>query len=290
MQLIKIDREVYSLTAPYINGAKANRIGRSLEKNPHRRGSAEAQQWADGHRNESRLVHVVAGVDLITQGPISNNVIAVAEPASVSTKPHSTYLRYMTALMKCTGLLETVERYLQSGSRLTPASLASHLRDTGRSVGVSFANLILRRLELETNMAGVELSDAELQRALDMTANAKLLVLAIAKIQAEYYDRRVQPRAIAAATKKSIGWPAQMARTMSRDGLGFALAIHPGRQSITLSPKGWTTSRLLLGLRQGHSPSQRAVHCDGLTPIDRVPEEVVDATDLLATASPYCVR
>jgi hypothetical protein len=197
-----------------------------------------------GFKNETNLLHVVDGLDLISSEGVQSRTF-IAGPSLRQSAPKKAALHYALALMNVSGMKVEAIKFMNKPGVPYPGELAAHLRTRGHSLSHEFAGLIIRRVVVEREMAGASLSEAEYAKVRSLTGLQKEFLVALGNIQDAYYSLKPSLKATAAILSKHRISPREFVRQMGRDGLTFLL--DHGQYHCRPSAKGWRTIAMLRG-------------------------------------------
>jgi hypothetical protein len=126
---------------------------------------------------------------------------------------------------------------------VTAAQLRKVLATRGHHLSIDFAELILRRADLDRSMTEASLMASELRVIEKLTPIRRNLLRALADLQDRYFDTMVPNGILAKRLRQAPTYATGAARSIKRDGLGFLFRFVGTRCSLT--PKGWAAVRAL---------------------------------------------
>jgi hypothetical protein len=242
MNRLFVDDISYLITPSYKEGAIARRIDSASCFNPYPLSDARHAQWNNGFKNETNLVHVIDGFDLISSEREQSRTF-IAGPSLRQSAPKKAGLHYALALMNVSGMKVEAVTFMSKPGVPYPGELAAHLRSKGHSLSHEFADLIIRRVVLEREMVGVSISEKELTKIRSLTNLQQEFLLVLGDIQDAYYSLKPSLKATTAILSKHGISPREFLRQMGRDGLSFLL--DHSQYHCRPSAKGWRAIAML---------------------------------------------
>lgn len=257
MNRIIVDGVPYLLTDAYLAGALANRFGAEQSQNPYTMSDRGHDQWKQGYIHEAELLHICEDEDVVQYSHTGSRSFFTARPAIPSKTPKRDALAYAHARMKASGMLHDTRAIVSHEGLPTPGALVERLRQRGHALTIPFANLVIRRLQLESEMAEAKFSQRELRAVETMTPLQRSFLFAVAKLQDAYYDRYLPIQMIARHFGKKEPWAYSMTRMFARDGLKFL--VQGSAAVCRPTAKGWIAIELLRSLEvrlEGDAPTR----------------------------------
>ncbi|WP_374314120.1 hypothetical protein [Dongia sp.] len=241
MTTLFVDGRGFLVGEEYREGALAQRSGQARQVNPHAMSDRRHDHWNHGFDHEQSMLHVLDGVDLITDRKSYSRVFSTT--AISINKTSRAHLKYSLDLMRASGMLEESRNIFATRGPLSPGDLMLALRANGHSLSRMFAETIIERLRVEREMRGAALTNKETDIVGKLSASTKHFLIGLGMLQDRYFDKTPTAELISAFFNKPMRWPVSVARVMKREKQDFLIEI--GHNRIKLSPKGWAAIELL---------------------------------------------
>jgi hypothetical protein len=201
------------------------------------------KQWHAGFENETKLLHVVDGIDVINADQQGSRIFTPSYAVDPDRFPKAAKLHYAVLLMKASGMFGQAAELRKMEPGITAAQLRRMLASRGHHLSMDFAELILRRADLDRSMTEATLMASELRIIEKLTPSRRDLLTALADLQDRYFDTMMPNVTLAKKMGKAPVYATGAARSIKRDGLGFLFRFVGTRCGLTA--KGWAAVRVL---------------------------------------------